>query len=78
MHLASHCDDFSCCRAQALGAWASAVPVLAQELWLTGLVALWHLGSSGTRDQTGAPCVRRQILDHWTIREVQGLNKIQK
>ena len=53
----------------------SSSSVSAQELWLAGLVAPWHLGSSETRDQTGAPCIRRQILDHWTIRKVRALIK---
>ena len=30
---------------------------------------LWHVGSSGTRDETGVPCIARQILNHWTTRE---------
>ena len=40
-------------------------------MWCTGLVALWHVGSSQTRDQTNVPCISRQILIHCTIREVQ-------
>ena len=28
------------------------------------------MGSSQTRDQTRVPCIGRQILNHWTIREV--------
>ena len=35
-----------------------------------GLVALWHVGSSRTRDRTCVPCIGRQILNHWTTREV--------
>ena len=42
---------------------------LAQELWSMGLVAPWHVGSSQIRDQTCVPCIARQILNHWTIRE---------
>ena len=36
-----------------------------------GLVAcgLWDL-SSLTRDRTHVPCVERQILSHWTTREI--------
>ena len=30
---------------------------------------MWAL-SSWTRDQTGIPCIRRQILNHWATREV--------
>ena len=44
-------------------AWAS-------QLWCTGLVALQHVGSSQTRDRTHVPCIGRQILNPWTIREV--------
>ena len=35
-----------------------------------GLVAPWHKGSSGTRDQTCVPCIDRQILNHWTTRDI--------
>ena len=38
-----------------------------------GLVALQHVGSSQTRDQTGVPCIGRWILNHWTTRQVQDL-----
>ena len=41
-----------------------------QQLWHRGLAALWHVGSSQTRDQTHVPCIDRQILNHWTTREV--------
>ena len=36
----------------------------------TGLVALQRAGSSYIRDQTRVPCTGRQILNHWTTREV--------
>ena len=32
------------------------------------------MGSSQTRDQTCVPCIGRQILNHWTTREVQYLS----
>ena len=35
----------------------------AQELQWEDLVALWHVG-------TPIPCSERQILNHWTTREV--------
>ena len=38
-------------------------------LWRVGLVALWHVESSWTRDWTRVPCIRRYILNHWTMRE---------
>ena len=42
----------ACCRAWALG-------MLAQQLWCTGLVALQHVESSRTRNQTHIPCIGR-------------------
>ena len=38
-----------------------------------GLVALWHVGSSQTRDQTCVPCLGRHILNHYTTREVPSI-----
>ena len=43
----------------------------AQQSWCTGLVALWHVGSSRTRARTHDPCVGRRILNHCTTREAQ-------
>ena len=59
---ASHYRGLSCCGAQAPDAQA-------QQLWLTGLVALRHVGSSHTRAQTRVPCISRQILNHCATRE---------
>ena len=42
-----------------------------QQLWLTGLVAPWHVGSSQTRARTRVPCIGRQILNHCATREAQ-------
>ena len=42
----------------------------AQELWCANLDASSRVGSSQTRDQTHVPCTGRQILNHWTTREV--------
>ena len=42
----------------------------AQQLWGTGLVAPWHVGSSRARAQTRVPCIGRQILNHCPTREV--------
>ena len=39
-------------------------------MWHTGLVALWHVGSSQTRARTCVPCIGRRILNHSAIREV--------
>ena len=59
---ASHCRGLSCCRAQAPDAQA-------QQLWLTGLVAPRHVGSSQTGARTRIPCIGRQTLNHCAIRE---------
>ena len=59
---ASHCRGLSCCRAQA-------PDTQAQQLWLTGLAAPRHVGSSQTRARTRVPCIARQILNHCATRE---------
>ena len=59
---ASHHRGLSCCGAQAPDAQA-------QQLWLTGLVAPRHVGSSQPRARTRVPCIGRQILNHCAIRE---------
>ena len=61
---ASHYRGLSCCGAQAPDAQA-------QQLWLMGLPALRHVGSSRTRAQTRIPCISRQILNHCATREAQ-------
>ena len=55
---ASHHGGFSCYGEQALGSAGSVV------------VAHRHEESSRTRDRTCAPYTGRQILNHWTTREV--------
>ena len=63
------CTGFSCWRAQALGMQASEAVgsrAWAQQLWLTGLVALRQVESSQTRDRTCVPCIGRWILIHCT------------
>ena len=62
---AFHCRGLSCCGAQAPDAQA-------QQLWLTGLVALRHVGSSQTRARTCVSCISRQILNHCATREAPG------
>ena len=59
---ASHYRGLSCCGAQAPDAQT-------QQLWLTGPVAPWHVGSSQTRARTCVPCISRQILNHCATRE---------
>ena len=41
----------------------------AQELWLVGIVAPRHVGSSWTRVQTRVPCIGRWIPNHCATRE---------
>ena len=57
-----HYRGLSCCGAQAPDAQA-------QYLWLTGLVAPRHVGSSQTRARTRVPCISRQTLNHCATRE---------
>jgi len=45
--------------------------VQAQHLWCMGMHALWHVGSSQTRDRTCVPCTERQTLIHYTVRQVE-------
>ena len=58
------------------GAWASVIAVLgsavqAQQLWCTGLIAPWYVGSSPTRDGTHISCIGRQILYYRATMEAQ-------
>ena len=39
-------------------------------LYFFVLVALWHMESSWTRNQTHVSCIDRQSLNHWTTKEV--------
>ena len=52
---APHCGGFSCCRAQAPGAWASVAG-------LHELVALQHVESSRIRDHTMSPALAGGFL----------------
>ena len=53
----SRCAGFSSCGTRA------------QQLWHTGLVPQWHVGSSWTRARTRVPCISRRILNHCATRE---------
>ena len=53
---------------------AQAPDAQAQQLWLTGLVAPRHVGSSQTRARTRVPCIGRQTPNHCTTREAQICN----
>ena len=64
---ASHHRGLPRCGAQAPDAQA-------QQLWLTGLVAPRHVGSSRTRARTHIPCTGRQTLNHCATREARGFS----
>ena len=79
---ASHCGSVSCCGPEALeregfsgcNTWTQQLRLLgsraqAQQLRLMGLAALWHVGSSPTKDWTWVPCTARWILNHRTTKE---------
>ena len=51
--------------------WSTGSSVQAQQLWLTGLVAPRHVGSSRTGARTRVPCIGRWTLNHCTTREAQ-------
>ena len=48
-----------------------------QYLWHMGLVALQHVASSQTRDQTCVSCIGRRILNQWAMREGQQSFKLE-
>ena len=50
--------------------WLTGSRAQAQQLWSTGLVAPWHVGSSRTRARAHVPCIGRRILNHYATREV--------
>ena len=64
---------FSSCGTQAQYLWLKGSRAQAQYWWCTGLVALWHVGSSQPRAWTHVPCIGWWILNHCTTREVQVL-----
>ena len=66
---ASHYRSLSCCGAQAPDAQA-------QQLWLTGLVPLRHVGSSQTRARTRVPRIGRQTPNHCASREAPIIFKL--
>ena len=57
-------------RARTRQLWPVGPRARTRQLWHRGLVALQHVGSSPTRDQTCVPCIGRWILSHCTTREV--------
>ena len=66
---ASHCGGFSCCEAWALGLWESVVAVHGFSSCGNKLSCSLAHGIFWTKDWTHIPCIARQILNHWTIRE---------
>ena len=58
---ASHCKDFSCCGAQALGRGL-------RELWHMALVASQQVESSQTREPM-SPALGGGFFNHWATRE---------
>ena len=60
--------------AASLVGGAQAPDAQAQQPWLTGPVAPWHVGSSQTRARTRVPCIGRQILNHCATREAPSLH----
>ena len=68
--MGSRCTGFSSCGMRAQYLWLMGSRAQAQQLWRTGLVAQWHVGSSRTRSPTHVPCIGRRILNHCATREV--------
>ena len=62
---------FSSCGMQAQQLWLAGSRAQAHQLWHMGLVAPWHVGSSGARARTRVPCIGRWILNHCATREIQ-------
>ena len=48
---------------------AQAPDAQAQQLWLTGLAAPRHVGSSQTRARTRVTCIGRKVLNHCATRK---------
>ena len=67
--VASHFGGFSCCRAQALGAWAQQLQRLSTVVVAHGSSCSETCGIFLVRDGTHVPCIGRWILNHWTTRE---------
>ena len=66
-HSSSRCAGLSLSRPFLLRSTGSRCE--GSALWLTGLVAPWHVGSSQTRARTRVPCIGRQTLNHCATRE---------
>ena len=55
---------FSSCGTRGQQLWLVGSRTQAQQLWRTGLVAPWHVGSSRTRARTCVPSIGKRILNH--------------
>ena len=60
---------FSSCGAGAQSLRLAGPRAWARQLFYMDLVAPQHVESSWTKDQTGFPCIGRQILIHCATRE---------
>ena len=67
---ASHCCGFSCWEHGLQGTWTQAWPHAGSGAVLCGVGASQHVGSSRTGDRTRVSFIGRQILNHWTTRQV--------
>ena len=65
----SRCVGFSSCSTWAQQLWLPGSRVQVQQLWCTGSVAPWHVGSSRTRARTCVPCIGRWTLNHCATKE---------
>ena len=72
---AACCAGFSCCESQAAHVRAHQLLRAQAQCGHTGLVALWFMESSHTRDWTHVPHIGRKILNHWTTGEILGWPK---
>ena len=75
--LSLHCVKWACVaehRLSVAAEWGLSCPMVAKS-WtrLSAHTHMWDL-SFQTRDQTCIPCIGRQILKHWTTREVLPIN----
>ena len=57
--------------------WLAGSRAQAQQLWRTGPVAPWHVGSSQTRARTRIHCIGRRILNHCATREARHYDFLQ-
>ena len=69
----SSCSEqelLSSCKVQASPSWLLLLWSMGSRARDLRLVTPWRMRSSQTRDQTCILCINRQILNHWTTREI--------